>query len=406
MSGNKILKIGFVNIFAIMQLTTIRTYFAIFLENDLLIDIIIISSLLTIQNLSQIFLRIPLANLSQIIGRKPLIMTGTISYTLALLFLGFADSWGFALVSVLLVAVGMSAYWPALFALIGDIADEGDKMGEMNGRIFQMGDIGSLIASGLASYLLSADTLVGTVSIASLYLTFCIIGAISNIFIYFVISETLRDDERLVVDNKFRDFFRSVTKVFSNFIETSKLPRMFPIYVMQFSIAFAEFGFGSYYPLILKYYGYLDSGVATLVLYSTFALILVKPKLGNVSDRFGYKIPISVSFIVIALSIIGILTFNNFISHMLLISVIVATFTVGYSAMNSYSVKTAPDNKRGIAMGTLGVYTSLGRGLSTLILGYLISTSDLIIAFYFFAGILFVLGISFLIYFKQENEIS
>lgn len=403
MISRRLLTVGIVNIFAVIQLTTIRTYFAIFLEYDLKTDILIISALLTFQNLSQIFLRIPLANLSQIIGRKPLILMGTISYTASLLFLAIAKHWGFAFLSVLMIAIGMSAYWPSIFALLGDIAEPGDKIGEMNGRVFQLGDVGSLIAAGTASYLLSPNKLVGQLNIAQLFSLFCVIGAITNVIIYFLIKETLEDKNRLLVANKLSTFFNSIKNVLQNFINTSKIPNLFPIYLVQFALAFTEFGFGSFYPLLLSnYFHYLDEEIAKIVLYVTLLLLLVKPKLGGISDKFGYKLPVSLSFLFIAINIFGLISFDFFLANLIFIALIISTFPLGYSAMNSHTVHTAPENKRGIAMGTLGVYTSLGRGFSTLIIGFIASKLDLLTAFKFFSVFVFLFGVSLLIYFKKK----
>ena len=115
-----LLRLGFVNIFGILQLVTARTYFVIFLEEDLLTEILIVSALLTFQNFSQIFLRIPLSKMSQVVGRKPLILLGVFSFAASLFFLAIATHWVYGLVSVVFISIGMSAYWPSIFAYIGD----------------------------------------------------------------------------------------------------------------------------------------------------------------------------------------------------------------------------------------------------------------------------------------------
>lgn len=390
-------KIGMVNIFAILQLTVIRTYFVIFLEQDLLTEVLIVASLLTLQNLFQIFLRIPLANLSQIIGRKPLILGGTISFTFALLFLGIADHWSYALVSVIFVAIGMSAYWPAVFAHLGDISTDKSNVGEMNGRVFQFGDLGQLLGAGIASLLLSPESKIGTITLSEFYRIVFILGAVGNVLSYLVIKESLVDENRIFVEKKVRHFLRSITKVFADFKNTSSLPGLLPIYIMQFAIAFLEFGFGSFYPSLLEFYGYLESDIAVLLLIATLSLILVKPRLGKVSDIFGYKLPVTIGFLVVSISIFLMAGFNIFVIHLIGVTIIIGLNTIFYAAMNSYTANTAPVMKRGIAMGTLGVYTSLGRALSTLVIGILASNYDIIFAFQVFAAIiLFASGILYM----------
>lgn len=396
-------KIGMVNIFAILQLTVIRTYFVIFLEQDLLTEVLIVASLLTLQNLFQIFLRIPLANLSQIIGRKPLILGGSISFTLALLFLGIANHWAYALISVIFVAIGMSAYWPAVFAYLGDISTNKSNVGEMNGRVFQFGDLGQLLGAGIASLLLSPESKIGAITLSEFYRIVFILGAVGNMLSYLVIRESLADENRILGEKKVKNFLKSMTQVFADFKNTSALPGLFPIYIMQFAIAFLEFGFGIFYPSLLKFFGYLESDIADLLMIATLLLILVKPRLGKVSDIFGYKLPVTLGFLVVSISIFLMAGFNIFIIHLIGVTIIIGLNTIFYAAMNSYTANTAPIMKGGIAMGTLGVYTSLGRALSTLIIGILASNYDIIIAFKIFAGILLIISGIFFLEFKNNT---
>ena len=73
-------------LFTYFQLAFLNAYMAIYLEIDLLTSIFIISVIISLRNILQLFFRIPLGELSQKIGRKPLILLGNLSFTLALLF--------------------------------------------------------------------------------------------------------------------------------------------------------------------------------------------------------------------------------------------------------------------------------------------------------------------------------
>ena len=65
---------GFTTLFANFPLLIYSLYVSIFLREDLVTIIIIVTVIGALRNLIQIFLRIPLGELSQIIGRKPLII--------------------------------------------------------------------------------------------------------------------------------------------------------------------------------------------------------------------------------------------------------------------------------------------------------------------------------------------
>jgi len=94
MASNKpIWIVGFTTLIANFQLMTINTFIVILLQYDLGTEILIITVIVSLRNFLQLFLRVPLGELSQIIGRKPLINAGHFSYTIALSLLILAEDW-------------------------------------------------------------------------------------------------------------------------------------------------------------------------------------------------------------------------------------------------------------------------------------------------------------------------
>ncbi|MHA2347177.1 MAG: MFS transporter, partial [Candidatus Hodarchaeales archaeon] len=124
---------GIVTLFANIPLLIYGLYVNIYLREDLLTVILLVSFIAGIRNLLQIFLRIPLGELSQIIGRKPLILFGHLSYTIALLLLFLATDWVFVFIGTIFIGLGMSFFWPAIFGYLGDL--DTNKVGESMGRI-------------------------------------------------------------------------------------------------------------------------------------------------------------------------------------------------------------------------------------------------------------------------------
>ena len=113
-----------------INLAVFNAYVVIFLELDLGTAIVLITVIVSLRNIFQLFLRVPLGELSQIIGRKPLIIFGDLSYTIALGLLFFATSWHYVLIATIILATGMAAFWPALFSFIGDVSQEKNNYGE------------------------------------------------------------------------------------------------------------------------------------------------------------------------------------------------------------------------------------------------------------------------------------
>ncbi|MHA2172683.1 MAG: MFS transporter, partial [Candidatus Kariarchaeaceae archaeon] len=65
---------------------------------------LIVGLVFTIRNILQIFIRVPIAEMSQIIGRKPLIISGNAFFVLALVLMYLANHWFIVFCATILVA--------------------------------------------------------------------------------------------------------------------------------------------------------------------------------------------------------------------------------------------------------------------------------------------------------------
>lgn len=168
-----------------MSFALYKTFLPIYLTNDLsiLIFTVIISSI----NFLQIFMRTPLDNLSQVIGRKPMILISNFSINVAILLLFLANSFFIVFLSSLLVSFGMSSYYPANYSYIKDSIDI-NKFGKNNGRIFRYGDLGILLGF-LFSKIFFDEFLL---SLRQFFLTISILGFFFNHFNLFYSSGILR----------------------------------------------------------------------------------------------------------------------------------------------------------------------------------------------------------------------
>ena len=111
-----ITKLGFMNFFTMMILTLYRSYLAIYLTTDVIVSVLIFTIIVSSINFFQLFLRIPLGNLSQVVGRKKLILIGNFLIAIAVFLLFIANNYFIVFISSLLVAIGMSSHWPATFS--------------------------------------------------------------------------------------------------------------------------------------------------------------------------------------------------------------------------------------------------------------------------------------------------
>ncbi|OLS27232.1 MAG: hypothetical protein HeimC3_04800 [Candidatus Heimdallarchaeota archaeon LC_3] len=388
--------LGFMNLFTMMQLTLYRTYLAIFLEFDIFVSILIISLILSSINFFQIFMRVPLAGFSQVIGRKSMILFGNLFIALAMISLVFTVHPVMAFFSSILVGIGMSAHWPATFAYIQDVSP--NNYGKSNGRIFKIGDVGIIIGS------LSAKFLIDQVNIGlkNFFLILFIVGIISVLIFYLILPEVINPEEKIKVKGYLYFIKSSIGGMFVSIKNISRHPGMLIIFVFQFFVAFTEFIFSSLFASLVKFKGFSDGTPAEIVFWATLCLLWLKPYLGNLSDRFGFRYPIIFSLFTIGLVFLIMINISDIFFLVIIYIIVTACLFIAYPAVNGATAQTASVSQRGMALGALGVYTSLGRSTSTIAVYPIWEFFD--IEFVFLFSGFFIIGIGFVLWFWSRTS--
>ncbi|MFX0183921.1 MAG: MFS transporter, partial [Candidatus Hodarchaeota archaeon] len=299
----------------------------------------------------------------QIIGRKPLLLFGHFSYTLALIFLFIAFDWVFVFFSIIFIAFGMSCFWPSLFAYVSDFTPE--TFGQSNGRIFQMGDIGSIIGSLISSLLL--DTLLW--DLRTLFGVIAGIGVFSGLITILILPEGLAIEDRRQVNSILQAIKESIIFMAQSLKNITKSNQLAEVYSFQFILSFIEFTAATFLPVLIVAKGYTRGDVAELVFWSTLVIIWFKPYLGKITDIFEFSHTISVFLIISSLTMLAFIIVQSYWLLVLLFIFLNSSLIASYIAANGETARRASFAQRGTAMGALGVYVSLGRTTSTVLLG-------------------------------------
>jgi MFS family permease len=354
---------GLVTLFANVPLLIYGLYVNIYLREDLLTIILLVSIIASIRNLLQIFLRIPLGELSQQIGRKPLILFGHISYTIALLLLFLATDWVLVFVGTIFIGLGMSFYWPAIFGYLGDV--DINKVGESMGRIFSSSDVGLMIGSICAFILLnefnySLKELFGLVGLISIF---------TGIISYIILPESLPKEDRktgISIKNALVEIWVSMVASFKSISRTN---RLWEVFFFHFILAFIEFTVGMFIPLMVISKNYTYGDVSAISLCSIAMIFWLKPYLGKLTDSLEFASITAITIILTCLAMMAFLVTDDFIVLIILYTFLNASIALAYFATNGETTRRAPIAQRGIALGVFGVYISLGRTTSTIALG-------------------------------------
>ncbi len=376
---------GLATLFANLPLLIYGLYVNIFLTTDLLTVILIVTIIGTLRNILQIFLRIPLGELSQIIGRKPLIVMGHFSYTLALFLMSIATDWKLVILSTAFIGIGMSLFWPSIFGYLGDV--DIDRMGESQGRIFRQSDIGSILGAIFAFYLL--DNL--QFSLQELFGAIAIISFITGIVTVLLLPESLTKENRKSVDNVPKALLNSWSTMTKSLKEMSMTNQLWQVYFFHFILAFIEFTTSYYVPLIIISKGFTNADVSAIWLWSLILIFWIKPYLGRLTDRFEFVSAITVTLMITCVTVLGYVFINDFILLIGAYILVNSSILTSYIAANGETARRAPIEHRGVALGVFGVYVSLGRTTSTLVLGPIWEIFNLTTVFVFTSVLIFCL---------------
>ena len=353
--------------------------------NDINTVVWLITLILALRNIYQLFLRVPLGHLSQMIGRKPLLISGTVFYTISLFFLAVASHWSLVIVAVTFLAIGMSCFWPVIFAYISDV-EENKNLGKVQGRLFQGTDLGGILGALLAFLLLkrssvkisklissSSFNIVSvpeiTVKLSQMRILFSWgagISLVGVIILIFYMPEVLKKEDRLQVESRIKALSKAFLSMFQSLVIVTKQKKLSFIYLVQLAIAFLEYMVTAFFPFLVVAKGFSLDVVAQIAWITSGVLIFFKPYMGRIVDKLGYRGPIFTTLL-LSSSMLVLMVFVNSLSWLIVIYMCYsASSLTSYIGVNAGTTLESKNTQRGMALGALGFYVSLSRSVSTL----------------------------------------
>ena len=365
------------------SMTIFMSYVGLHLD-DIRTTAWLIAFIFALRNIYQIFLRVPLGHFSQIVGRKPLLIGGCGLYAISLFFMAIATHWGFVIVAITFLAIGMSCFWPVIFAYIGDFEDE--HIGQSQGRLFQGTDIGAVLGALLAFLLLRRSHIeiqkIFTFKLQSLVVFPQMSAAMSPLRILFAwgsgisflgviglaffMPEVLKKEDRLQVDSKLKALGESFLSMFRNLAIVTKQKKLNFIYILQLFVAFLEYMVTAFFPFLIVSKGYPDDTVAQIAWISAGVLLFFKPYMGKIVDKIGYKGPIYFTLLFSSAMLVFMVIVDSLPGLIIIYMFYAASSLTSYLGVNTGTTRVSKTTQRGMALGALGFYVSFSRSISTL----------------------------------------
>jgi len=366
------------------SMTIFMSYVGLHLK-DINTVVWMITLILALRNIYQIFLRVPLGHFSQMIGRKPLLIAGIGFYTISLFFLAIASHWSLVIVAITFLAIGMSCFWPVIFAYISDV-EENKNLGKVQGRLFQGTDLGAISGALLAFLLLKRSKItistilpLSSINIINIpEITYPLsqlrilfswgagISLVGVIALAFFMPEVLKKEDRLQVDSKLKALGDAFVSMYQSLLIVTKQKKLSFIYVIQLAIAFLEYIVTAFFPFLIIAKGFSYDVVAQIAWITSCVLIFFKPYLGRLVDKLGYRGPIFVTLL-LSSSMLILMVFVSSLSWLIVVYMVYsASSLTSYIGVNTGTTMESKNTQRGIALGALGFYVSLSRSASTL----------------------------------------
>jgi DHA1 family multidrug resistance protein-like MFS transporter len=324
--------------------------------------------------LTGVFFKLPAGALSDVIGRKRMLVLGALFFAVPPFFYPFVHDAGSLLALRFIHGFATAIFSPVASAYVASLADTG--RGARLGWFSSANDIGAT-----AGPLIGGFVLYFTASYPTTYLTVGALGVLT-----FAVVLLLPDVDRAAA-REARTFAARAAEFRQGIAEVFRTP---PIFVAAGIEAVMYLGYGAFLgflPIYARKVGLNDAEIA-IVLGSQLALAMVaKPITGRVSDRLG-RIPIIVIGLLFCAAALPLIfrceSLTAFVLAAPLLGLGVGAVT---PVTHALIADLASARRLGAAMGVFGTLWDSGEAAGPMIAGFLIGRLGYARTFDVLAGI-------------------
>jgi MFS family permease len=350
-----------------------------------LIGLIVAASTIT-----GIFIKLPAGALSDILGRRRMMLLGTVFFALppffyplvseplTLLFLRFVHGFATAIFS------------PVASAYVADLFQQG--RGEKLGWFSSANDVGATLGPTIGGFILFS-----TASYPTTYLIVGVLGLLPLFMVLRLPAEKKKPAPQKGSPPRWEEFKKGILEVLSS--------RAVVIASALEAAMYVGYGaFLGFFPIYARDIGYNDAAIG-LIMGSQLATTMVgKPAGGWLSDRMGRK-PMILLGILLCAIIIPLIVRSQAFSALIILSCLfglgVAIVTPSTTALVADLAKTG---RMGSAMGVFGTIWDTGEAAGPILAGMLIASLSYFDGFLIIAGIMGLAALIFALIVKDPTE--
>ena len=316
-----------------------------------------LGALISLHALFQLIFSPLWGSISDLVGRKPILMVGAVGNAFSLLIFGIADQLWMLFIARALGGIFAAATMPTALAFIGDSTTKEDRGGGM-------GVIGAAMGTGMVL----GPGIGGWLGAESLSLPFFLAGGLSllaALLILAILPESLPREnrkDRLKIDfaSRFSSMWQGLKGPLSMFLLLS--------FLVSFGLSNMEGVFGLF---ALERFGFGPSQVGMVMVVIGTVVALVQVLLtGPATKKWGERTVIKATLLGLTLSFLLILTAVDLLTLMITTGLFAFTNAMLRPSISSLvSKETILD--QGFALGLNSSFMSLGRFVGPLLAGFL-----------------------------------
>ncbi len=351
---------------------------------ELGISTALIGLVYNIRNIEQSFLRLIAGSLSDVFGRKRLILIGLV-LTSSVPFI-YAISWDMwlPLVAMFVSGLGLSLFFPPSEAYASGLFPR-EKVGEAMGQYHMSWAISAVIGPSVGGFL--------ALWYPQYRHIFIISGVISMAAIFVFMFLTRGDHE---VRNGAK-VSGATAKLLREFPSTmTRLFKMKPVVAGSaavFAHAFCHWGVPTFVPIFAAKLGYNEAAIGLALTANALMIAISLPIVGRVSDRIGRFLPIAVGLLVSVAAFALLPSVRAEWMLIALMAVLGVCAVLEFPVSQAVMMESLPIADRGSATGVWGMMMSLGGTIGVFAMSAIVSVASIEWIFYFSAAFSLVAGL-------------
>jgi len=292
-------------------------------------------------------------------GRKIMIVSGLVLFTLSNLFFALATDLWMLYASRMIGGIGAASMIPSMMAYIADVTTP-EKRGKGMGLLGAAMSLGFVIGPGVGGFL-------AALGLRMPFYVSAGVAALATIGSLLILPESRSREER----EASKASTQKRESLLRQFTQSVKAP-YFILLLLVFSMTFGLANLEAVFPLFLDAkYAYDTQDISILFTVGALASAIIQAVLiGKLIERFGERKLINFTFLLSAVTMVLMLLSGNF-WYILLLTVMFFTFTsVMRPAINTLLSKMA-GNEQGFVAGMNNAYMSIGNILGPALAGIL-----------------------------------